>query len=115
MLTLTQLAALFTEAIATDNRQAFVSDWALSSLWGDPPDREDIPQSRIDFLDRLWIVSDWGISEICFHARISIRELEAITLTPYRTLMRWNSEPEKFSPRDRLLTLSHLGLLPRLE
>ena len=115
MLKLTDYAALFTEAIASDNRQAFVSDWSLSSLWGDPPDREDIPQSRIDFLDQLWIVSGWSVSEICFHAAISIRELEKITLTPYRTLMRWNADSEKFFPRDRYLTLSHLGLLPKLE
>ena len=115
MLTPTKLALLFSEAAASDNRQAFVSDWALSSMWGDPEDRETIPQERIDFLDRLWIVSGWGVSEICFRAAINIRQLEAITLTPYRTLLRWNSEDEKFSARERFLILSHLGLLPKLE
>ena len=108
-------AALFTEAVSTDNRQAFVSDLSLSSLWGDPPDREDIPQSRIDFLDQLYAAAHWTVTDICDQAGITVRKLEAITLTPYRTLMRWNSEPEKFFPRDRYLTLSHLGLLPKLE
>lgn len=108
-------AALFTEALASDDLSAFVSDWSLSSLLGDPPDREDIPQSRIDFLDQLYAAAHWTVTEICDQAGITVRKLEAITLTPYRTLMRWNSNPEKFFPRDRYLTLSHLGLLPRLE
>lgn len=108
-------AALFTEAVSTDNRQAFVSDWSLSSLWGDPPDREDIPQSRIDFLDQLYAAAHWTVTDICDQAGITVRKLEAITLTPYRTLMRWNADTDKFPARDRYLTLSHLGLLPRLE
>jgi hypothetical protein len=109
-----EYAGIFAAAIEAESSDAFIRSWANSYNFGGDP-YADQPEAVTRFLRQLWIVSDWGISEICYHARITIRELEAITLTPYRTLLRWNAEPEKFSPRDRLLTLSHLGLLPRLE
>ena len=113
-LTPAEYAALFAEAAQLDEL-AFLAGWPVSSMWGDPEDIDYIPSDRISFLRQLHAAAHWSVTEICDQARISIRELGDITLTPYRTLMRWNSDPAKFSAHDRYLTLSHLSLLPRLE
>lgn len=113
-LTLAQYAELFAEAVATDDPTAYLSDWALSSMWGDPADRCEIPDSRIAFLRHLWEASGWSVSEICYHARITMVELSQISLVPYRTLQRWAADSEKFAARDRYYLLHLLGLLPKL-
>lgn len=108
-----EYAGIFASAIEAESSDAFIRSWANSYNFGGDPNAVQ-PEAVTRFLRQLWIVSGWSVSEICFHAHISIRELEAITLTPYRTLMRWNADSDKFPVRDRYLTLSHLGLLPKL-
>ena len=109
-----EYAMLFADAARMEDL-TFLADWPVSPLGGDPEDMDYIPDDRIAFLRQLHAAAHWSVTEICDQAGITARKLEAITLTPYRTLMRWNAAPEKFFPRDRYLTLSHLGLLPRLE
>ena len=48
---------LFGDAITSPDRDAFVSDWSLSSVWGDAPDA-DIPADRIETLGQLWDAAD---------------------------------------------------------
>ena len=57
-----QFCTLFVAALAAD-RDAFVSDWSLSSVWGDAPDA-DIPADRIDTLARLWDAAHLTIRDI---------------------------------------------------
>ena len=109
-----EYAGIFAAAIEAESSDAFIRSWANSYNFGGDPNA-DQPEAVTRFLRQLHAAAHWTGTEICDQAGITARKLEAITLTPYRTLMRWNSDQEKFSPRDRYLTLSHLGLLPRLE
>ena len=113
MLTLTQYAAIFVDAVQADSRDAFVSDWSLSSVWGDPPEAE-IPQSRIDALRSLWRAANYSIGEMCQFAAISKTELSQIAFIPYRTVMNWSADDSKIPIRDRYLILRLLKLLPEL-
>lgn len=113
-LTLAQYAEIFADAVQTEEL-AFLADWPVSPLWGDPEGMDYIPEGRISFLRHLWEVSGWGIGEICYHARITMVELSQISLVPYRTLQRWAADSEKFAARDRYYLLHLLGLLPKLE
>ena len=55
-MTAKQFNIFWSEALASDDREAFVSDWTLSSIWGDEPET-DIPGDRAYHLDELWRVA----------------------------------------------------------
>ena len=48
-----QFSTLFFGALADQDRDMYVSDWALSDIWGDP-EGADIPDDRIQSLGALW-------------------------------------------------------------
>lgn len=50
---------LFFDALNRADRDAYVSDWALSSVWGDDPEAE-IPAARIETLGQLWDLNPWA-------------------------------------------------------
>lgn len=102
---------LWSDALATPDRDAWVSDWALSSIWGDP-EAARIPDDRIDYLTRLWDLAHMSIREICAEAGINMVALAARTTIPYRTLQNWASGTNRFPGYDRLLILHFLGLMP---
>lgn len=109
-----EYAGIFAAAVDTDNPDAFIQSWANSYNFGGDPNA-DQPEAVTRFLRRLWEVSGWSVSEICYHARITMVELSQISLVPYRTLQRWAADSEKFAARDRYYLLHLLGLLPELE
>lgn len=102
---------LWAEALASGDREAYVSDWAHSSIWGDPEDA-DIPQECIDYLGRLWDLAHMSVRAICTKAGITMAELSSRTTIPYRTLQNWSAGVNRFPGYDRLLILHFLGLVP---
>ena len=58
-----QFNIFWSEALASDDRESFVSDWTLSSIWGDEPET-DIPGDRAYLLDELWRVAHMSIRDI---------------------------------------------------
>ena len=46
-------STLYAETGAYTNRDAYISDLALSSIWGDAEDAE-IPAERLELLGRIW-------------------------------------------------------------
>lgn len=62
-----QFYTLWTEALAADDRDAYVSDWATSSIWNDAED-EPIPAGRADAIGAVWDT-----------AHLTIREIRAVT------------------------------------
>lgn len=75
---------------AYTDRDAYVSDMALSSLWGDAEDAQ-IPQERIDELGHLWDVIHGGVKRISNRHRLSCRALAERFCVPYRTMENWSS------------------------
>lgn len=80
---------LLVEAAAETDIDAFVSDWSMSSIWGDDPEELYIPFSRIDYLTGLW--------EDAHKSPRQIREITGLTRAafgafyqiPKRTIENW--------------------------
>lgn len=68
-----------------DDKDAWLSDVALSSIWGD--DEEDVPQELIDELSKLWLVCHVPFRSLV--APRSIKEISDRFCIPYRTVQNW--------------------------
>lgn len=96
------------EALEYTDRAAFVSDAALSSLWGE--DDAD-PMVHVPELGKLWDAAHTGVKAIRELTCMTQAEFAARHLVPLRTLQRWeNGEcPEHI----RLLLLESEGVYRR--
>lgn len=85
-----QFDAALKDALNYAEREAFASDWALSSVWGDTPE-DDVPQQRIDDLGRIWDIAHMTFADIL---KVSGRTLTDFALhytIPYRTAQHWKA------------------------
>lgn len=103
---------LFGEAIASTDRDAYVSDWSLSSVWGDAPDAE-IPADRIDLLTRLWAAAHLTIRDIRQHSGLSQAAFATRYCIPTRTLEDWERGVRSCPDYLRLLLAQASGLYTR--
>jgi hypothetical protein len=70
------------------DRDAFISDLALSSIWGGAEDAM-IPADRIEELEDLWDIYHRSVSEILTVARLTMTQLSKRFHIPYRTVQNW--------------------------
>lgn len=79
---------LYSESLNYSDIDAYVSDLALSSIWGDG-EMDPIPEERLELLRQIWkrmhatipsLVRASGLSQTAFAAAFGI---------PLRTLQRW--------------------------
>lgn len=103
---------LFAEALASPDRDAFVSDWSLSSVWGDAPDA-DIPADRIDTLQRLWDAAHLTIRDIRSATGLSQAAFALRYCIPRRTVENWESGASSCPDYLRLLLAQSVGLYTR--
>ena len=75
------------EAANYTDRDAYISDMALSSMWGDTPD--EIPQERIDVLGQIWDAAHRTIRDIAAVRGTSVRQLAMRYAIPQRTAENW--------------------------
>ena len=101
---------LWGEALTIADRDEFVSELVLSTIWEDAPDA-DIPQDRIDQLGRIWDAAHMGVREICAAAKLSQKALSQRFCIPYRTVQNWCSDVNKCPDYVRLMILKLLNLL----
>lgn len=78
------------EALSYDNRAAFVSDWALSSIWDDAPE-DDVPQQRIDNLGRIWDIAHMTFADILSASGRTLTDFALHYTIPYRTAQHWKA------------------------
>ena len=106
----TQFAACVREVPAYTDIDAYVSDLAMSSIWGDA-EASEIPTARIDQLRAIYtavnrpvraIVTASGLSQAAFAARYCI---------PRRTVENWCSGANECPLYTRLLLQRAEGLL----
>ena len=106
----TIFSALWGEALTATDRDAFVSDWTLSSIWGDDPD-DDIPQDRADYIGRIWDAAHMSIKDICDTAGLTQRQLSTNFCIPYRTVQDWYGGRRQAPDYIRLMLIRLLGIL----
>lgn len=78
------------DALNIDDRDAFISDWALSSAWGDAPE-DAIPQRRIDELGRIWDAAHMSFADILAASGKSLTDFALRYAIPYRTAQNWKN------------------------
>lgn len=76
------------EAANYTDRDAYISDLALSSIWEDEAGA-DIPRTRLDWLGQIWDAYHRSIKEIAAAAGMSQRKLAERFAIPYRTAENW--------------------------
>ena len=103
---------LFAAALAAADRGTFVSDWSLSSAWGDAPDAA-IPADRIDLLARLWDAAHLTIRDIRQHTGLSQAAFATRYCIPTRTLEDWERGARSCPDYLRLLLAQATGLYVR--
>lgn len=99
------------EVPAYTDRMAYISDLALSPLWGDAPEAE-VPQQRIDELGQVWDAVNRPMREIPPAAGLSQRKLAERFMIPYRTMEDWCRGVRECPAYVRLMIQECLGLLP---
>lgn len=104
--------ALYTAALAADDKAAYVSDWALSSVWDDDPALE-IPPERIGQLEGIWDVAHLSIRDIRAHLGLTQAEFSRRHCIPLRTVGNWEAGVNTCPPYLRLLLAESAGLYKR--
>ena len=95
----------FIDALAVKDRDEFISDHALSSVWGDAENAE-VPAQRLDDLGALWDVAHTGLTRTSFALRY---------LIPYRTVENWERGDSQCPDYVRLLLAQVTGFYRRPE
>lgn len=78
------------EALTYDDRDAFASDLALSSMWDDAPEN-DVPQQRIDELGRIWDIAHMTFADIYRTSGKTLTDFALHYHIPYRTVQGWKA------------------------
>jgi len=107
-----QFALCWDEASNYTDRDAYVSDLALSSIWADAPE-DDVPPERLEKLGEIWDAAHRSVREIAQAAGLSHRKLAERFAIPYRTMEDWcrcNRIPPDYV---RMMMQELLGLIKR--
>lgn len=80
-----QYSTCATEAQHYTDREAYISDLALSSMWGDLPE-DEIPQDRLAQLGRIYDAVHRSVKDVAAEAGISARKLAIRFCIPQSTL-----------------------------
>lgn len=109
-MTIDQYRTAVSETANYNDRDAYISDLALSSIWGDD-DEADIPATRLEDLGQIWDATNRSIKEIAAAAGLSCRKLAERFCVPYRTMEDWSAGKSACPLCTRLLMQERLGLL----
>ena len=109
-----KFSALFSAALKTNDRDEYISDWALSSEWGDAEDAE-IPSQPISDLGGLWDVAHVTIRDLRAHTGLNRTAFALRYLIPYRTVENWERGDSQCPDYVRLLLAQATGYYRRPE
>lgn len=103
-----QFHTLWTEALASEDRAAYVSDWCLSSIWGDSEDT-DIPATRSEELSKLWDAAHLSVRSIRESTGLTQAAFARRFCLPQRTLENWEGGQRSCPDYVRLLLAQAAG------
>lgn len=81
-------ATLYGEAHNYTDRDAYISDLALSSIWGDAPDA-DIPAERLELLGRIYDAAHATVPSLLEQHRMTQTDFARYFGIPLRTVQDW--------------------------
>lgn len=100
------------EAPNYSDRDAYVSDISLSSVWDDA-DSDSIPTNRIEAVGTVFDAINRSVSDIASAAGLSHRKLAERFCVPYRTMENWCTGVNACPLYVRLMMQECLHLLSR--
>lgn len=103
-------ATLVKEVPVYKSRDAYISDMALSAIWGDDPDGE-IPAERLEQLGTVWDAVNRPVAEIVTGTGLSQAAFAKLYLIPLRTLENWCTGSRECRLYDRIFLQEAVGLL----
>ena len=109
-----QFYDLFSDALSggSTSREAFVSDWVCSSIWGGP-EGADLPQDLADEIARVWDVAHMTIRDIRQHTGLSQAKFALHFCIPRRSVEDWEAGARTCPDYLRLLLAQAVGLYQR--
>ncbi len=107
-----QFYILVGEATVYTDRDAYISDLALSAMWEDGESNE-IPPERIADLGSIWDACNRSFKDIASEAGLSQRKLAERFCIPCRTVEDWSTGKRECNIYIRLMMQECLGLLRR--
>lgn len=108
-MTINQYHAAVAEVANYTDQNSYISDLALSAIWGDPG-CADIPATRVEQLGEIWDAYHRSVKEIAA-AGLSCRKLAERFCVPYRTMEDWSAGKSTCPIYTRLMMQECLGLL----
>lgn len=85
-----QFYAAYVDAHAYTDRDAYISDLALSSMWGDGPE-DDVPGERLAALQQIWDVAHLSFRELRRAVGLTQAAMAERFLIPKRTIENWEA------------------------
>ena len=79
---------IWMDAIESTDRDAFTSDWALSSVWSDASD-EDITITRAEQCGHIWDLAHMTIADIRHTTGLSQSRFAEKFCIPRHTVINW--------------------------
>ncbi len=79
---------IWTAAVTDPNRDAFTSDWALSSIWGDEADGDTLA-ARADQCGRIWDLAHMSVADIRHTTGLSQGKFAEAFCIPRHTVINW--------------------------
>lgn len=108
-MTLKQYQFCIREIPSYTDPDSYVSDLALSDIWGDGPE-DEIPEDRINQLREIYLAAVMSVPEIAKAAGLNITGMSARFAVPYRTMQDWFSGTRSCSLATRLMMQECIGL-----
>ena len=81
---------LYGAALASNDRDAYASDWALSSIWGERP--EQSTEGLFNVCGRIWDLAHLTIRDIREHLGLSQVAFAVRFCIPRRTVEGWEAK-----------------------
>ncbi len=107
-----QFYTIFSAALKSQNRDAFISDWALSGIWDDDLDA-NVPNERINEIERIWDVAHMTIFDIRQRTGLSQAKFATRFCIPCRSVENWESGTFACPAYLRLLLAQATGVYKR--
>lgn len=107
-----QFFILWAEALTSSDRNAFVSDWSLSSIW-EGAEGGEIPTNRIAVLEELWTVAHATVRDIRKHTGLTQAAFSIRYCIPKRSIENWESGSRSCPDYVRLLLAQVAGFYRR--
>ena len=105
-----QFSACVSETQNYADRDAYISDLSLSSMWGDTEDAP-VPEQRIADLGQIWDAAHRTFRDIAAAAGTSVRQLAMRYAIPRRTAEDWSAGQSKPQLHELLAIQQCEGLL----